>query len=89
MSAVQAVKKEVGNDLSASRELTSQVVKKIYAELTKGQKKPNKKITVDQVAEAVARSVSDLPGIYKETVKQMFLALTGTVTSHEKGTNDQ
>lgn len=38
MSAVQAVKKEVGNDLSASRELTSQAVKKIYAELTKGQK---------------------------------------------------
>ena len=89
MSAVQAVKKEVGNDLSASKELTSQAVKKIYAELTKGQKKPNRKITVDQVAEAVAKSVSDLPGIDKEAVKQMFLALTGTVTGHEKGTNDQ
>lgn len=89
MSAVQAVKKEVGNDLSASRELTSQAVKKIYAELTKGQKKPNRKITVDQVAEAVAKYVSDLPGIDKEAVKQMFLVLTGTVTGHEKGTNDQ
>lgn len=89
MSAVQTVKKEVGNDLSASRELTSQAVKKIYAELTKGQKKPNRKITPEQVAEAVAKSVSDLPGIDKEMVKQMFLALTGTVTSHEKGTNDQ
>lgn len=89
MSAVQAVKKEVGNDLSASKELTSQAVKKIYAELTKGQKKLNRKITVDQVAEAVARSVSDLPCIDKETVKHMFLALTGTVTGHEKGTNDQ
>ena len=89
MSAVQAVKKEVGNDLSASRELTSQAVKKIYAELTKGQKKPNRKITPEQVAEAVAKSVSDLPGIDKEMVKQMFLALTGTVTGHEKGTNDQ
>ena len=30
MAAVQAVKKEVGNDLSANRELTSQAVKKIY-----------------------------------------------------------
>lgn len=89
MSAVQAVKKEVGNDLSASRELTSQAVKKIYAELTKGQKKPNRKITVDQVAEAVAKYVSDLPGIDKEAVKQMFLVLTDTVTGHEKGTNDQ
>ncbi|MFR2042715.1 MAG: hypothetical protein ACLS4A_07230 [Oscillospiraceae bacterium] len=29
MSAVQAVKKEVGNDLSATRELTSQAVKNI------------------------------------------------------------
>lgn len=85
MSAVQAVKKEVGN----GRQLTSRAVKEIYAELTKEQKKPNRKITVDQVAEAVARSVSDLPGIDKESVKQMFLALTGTVTGHEKGTNDQ
>ena len=64
-------------------------MKKIYAELTRGQKKPNRKITPEQVAEAVAKSVSDLPGIDKEMVKQMFLALTGTVTSHEKGTNDQ
>lgn len=64
-------------------------MKKIYAELTKGQKKPNRKITVDQVAEAVAKYVSDLPGIDKEAAKQMFLILTGTVTGHEKGTNDQ
>ena len=40
MNAVQAVKKEVGNDLSATRGLTSQAVKKIFAELSKGQKKP-------------------------------------------------
>ena len=89
MNAVQAVKKEVGNDLSASRELTAQAVKKIYVELTKGQKKPSRKITVDQVAEAVSRSVSDLPGIDKESVKQMFQALTGTVTGNEKGTTEQ
>lgn len=75
MSAVQAVKKEVGNDLSANRELTSQAVKKIYAELTKGQKKPNRKITAEQIGEAVAQSVSHLPGIDTEAIKQMFLAM--------------
>ena len=89
MSAVQAVKKEVGNDLSANRELTSQAVKKIYAELTKGQKKLNRKITAEQIGEAVAQSVSHLPGIDTEAVKQMFLAMTGTVTSNEKRSNDQ
>ena len=77
MSAVQAVKKEVGNDLSANRELTSQAVKKIYAELTKGQKKLNRKITAEQIGEAVAQSVSHLPGIDTEAVKQMFLANLG------------
>lgn len=89
MSAVQAVKKEVGNDLSASRELTSQAVKKIYAELTKGQKKPNRKITPEQIGDAVAQSVSHLPGVDTEMVKNLFLAMTGTVTSHEKEPNDQ
>lgn len=89
MSAVQAVKKEVGNDLSANRELTSQAVKKIYAELTKGQKKLNRKITAEQIGEAVARSVSHLPGIDTEAVKQMFLAMTGAVQNNEKSLDDQ
>ena len=89
MNAVQAVKKEVGNDLTASRELTSQAVKKIYAELTKGQKKPNRNITAEQIAEAVAQSVSHLPGVDTESVKQMFLSMTGTVTNHEKESGDQ
>lgn len=89
MSAVQAVKKEVGNDLSATRELTSQAVKKIYAELTKGQKKLNRKITAEQIGEAVAKSVSHLPGIDTAAVKQMFLAMTGTVQNHEKRPDNQ
>ena len=89
MAAVQAVKKEVGNDLSANRELTSQAVKKIYAELTKGQKKLNRKITAEQIGEAVAQSVSHLPGIDTEAVKQMFLAMTGTVKNNEKSPDDQ
>ena len=76
-------------DLSANRELTSQAVKKIYAELTKGQKRPNRKITPEQIGEAVAQSVSHLPGVDTELVKQMFLAMAGTVTSNEKGSNDQ
>ena len=89
MNAVQAVKKEFGNDLQASRELTAQAAKKIYAELTKGQHKPNRKITPEQIGEAVAQSVSHLPGVDTELVKQMFLAMAGTVTSNEKGSNDQ
>ena len=88
-AAVQAVKKEIGNDLSATRELTSQATKKIYAELTKGQKKPSRKITPEQIGEAVAQSVSHLPGVDTEMVKQMFLAMTGTVTNHEKRPDDQ
>lgn len=89
MAAVQAVKKEVGNDLAANRELTAQAVKRIYAELTKGQKKPNRKITAEQIGEAVAQSVSHLPGVDPEAVKQMFLAITGTVKGNEKKPDDQ
>ncbi len=89
MNVVQSVKKEFGNDLAASRELTAQAVKKIYAELTKGQKKLNRKITAEQIGEAVAQSVSHLPGINTEAVKQMFLAMNGTVQNHEKGPDNQ
>lgn len=87
--SVQSVKKEFGNDLAASRELISQAVKKIYAELTKGQKKPNRKIAAEQIGEAVAQSVFHLPVIDTEAVKQMFLAMTGTVQNHENRPENQ
>lgn len=89
MKAVRAVKEEAGNDLSVARKLTAQAVKQIYAGLTKGQKKPNRKITAEQIGEIVAQSVSHLPGVDTERVKQMFLEMTGTVTSHEKRPDDQ
>jgi len=89
MNAVQSVKKEVGNDLSASRELTEQAVKRIYAQMTKGQKKPNRKLSAEQIGEAVAQSVSGLPGVDTETVKQMFLAMTGMLINNEKDSDDQ
>ena len=89
MIAVQSVKKELGNDLAATRELTAQAMKTIYAELTKGQKKLNRKITAEQIGEAVAQSVAQLPGVDTEAVKQLFLAMTGTVQNNETDTDDQ
>lgn len=89
MKAVQGVKAEFGNDLTATCELTAQAMKNIYAELTKGQKKLSPKITADQVGDAVARSVAHLPGVDAEAVKQMFLAMAGTVKTDEQDTDDQ
>ena len=88
-NAVIAVKREVGNDLSASRRLTEQVVKRIYAEMAKGSKKQNRRISAEQLADAVARSVSELPGVDTEAVKRLFLAMTGTVTNDGKHAADQ
>lgn len=88
-NAVIAVKKEVGNDLTASRKLTEQMVKRIYAEAVKGSKKPNRKISEEQLADAVAKSVSQLPGVDTEVIRQLFLAMTGTVTNDGKNAAEQ
>lgn len=88
-NAVIAVKKEVGNDLSASRGLTEQTVKRIYAEMKKGAKKPNRRISAEQLADAVAQSVSELPGVDTDAVKRLFLTMTGTVTNDGKHAADQ
>ena len=45
--------------------------------------------TPEQIGEAVAQSVSHLPGVDTEMVKQMFLAMTGTVKNNEKSPDDQ
>lgn len=89
MKAVQDVKKELGNHLFDSCELTAQMMKKMYTELTKGQSKRLRKITAEQIADAVAQSVSHLPGANTEMVKQLFLAMVGMTTNYERGSNDQ
>lgn len=61
----------------------------ILAELKRNGSKLNRSLTAEQLGDAVAQSVSHLPGVDTEQVKQIFLAMTSTVTNHEQGTDDQ
>lgn len=89
MTAVQGVKKEYGNDLRASRQLTSEAMVGIMTELKKNGNKLNRSLTAEQLGDAVAQSVAHLPGVDTEQIKQLFLAMTGTVMNHEQDANDQ
>ena len=89
MKAVRAVKKEAEVEMPPTRQLTAQAMKSIYAELTKGSQKLNRKITKEQVADAVAASVSHLPGVDTEQVRRLFLSMTGTAASDESDQHDQ
>ena len=90
MKAVRAVKKEAEVEMPPTRQLiTAQAMKSIYAELTKGGQKLNRKITKEQVADAVAASVSHLPGVDTAQVRKLFLSMTGTAASDESDQHDQ
>ena len=89
MKAVRAVKKEAEVEMPPTRQLTAQAMKSIYAELTKGGQKLNRKITKEQVADAVAASVSHLPGVDAAQVRKLFLSLTGTTANDESDQHDQ
>ena len=89
MKAVRAVKKEAEAEMPPTRQLTAQAMKSIYAELTKGGQKLNRKITKEQIADAVAASVSHLPGVDTVQVRKLFLSMTGTATSDESDQLDQ
>lgn len=89
MKAVRAVKKEAEAEMPPTRQLTAQVMNSIYAELTKGGQKLNRKITKEQVADAVAASVSHLPGVDTAQVRKLFLSMTGTAASDESDQLDQ
>lgn len=84
MRSVQAVKKEAEVDMPPTSQLTAQAMQSIYIELAKGGHKPSRKVTAEQIAQAVAQSVSHLPGVDTQMVKQAFLAMTGTVINHGK-----
>ncbi len=89
MKAVRAVKKEAEVEVPPTRQLTAQAMKSIYAELTKGGQKLNRKITKEQVADAVAASVFHLPGVDTAQVRRLFLSMTGTAASDESEQHDQ
>ena len=72
-----------------TRQLTAQAMKSIYAELTKGGQRLNRKITKEQIADAVAASVSHLPGVDTAQVRRLFLSMTGAAASDESGQHDQ
>ena len=72
-----------------TRQLTAQAMKSIYAELTKGGQRLNRKITKEQIADAVAASVSHLPGVDTAQVRRLFLSMTGTAASDESDQLDQ
>lgn len=76
-------------EVPPTRQLTAQAMKSIYAELTKGGQKLNRKITKEQVADAVAASVSHLPGVDTAYVRKLFLSMTGTAASDESEQHDQ
>ena len=89
MKAVRAVKKEADVEMPPTRQLTAQAMKSIYAELTKGGQRLNRKITKEQIADAVAASVSHLPGVDTAQVRKLFLSMTGTAASDESDQHDQ
>lgn len=89
MKAVRAVKKEAEAEMPPTRQLTAQAMKSIYAELTKGGQRLNRKITKEQIADAVAASVSHLPGVDTAYVRKLFLSMTGTAASDESERHDQ
>lgn len=89
MTAVQGVKKEYGNDLRASRQLTSEAMVGIMKQLEKNGNKLNSSLTVDQLANAVVQYVENITGFELPQSKQLFMEMAGTVTNHEQDADDQ
>lgn len=72
MRAVKEIKSERGKDLNTVRKLTDNEVKKIYSELTKGRDNSLKKVTAEELADAVAATVQ---GVDSVKFKALFLSM--------------
>ena len=93
MTAVRTVKKDAdskltdSHKLADSRNLTSEAMKKIVAELPNG--KISRQVTEEQLADAVAQSVSDLRGVDPEQVKKLFLAMISRKKRKDRSGHDK
>lgn len=72
MRAVKEIKSERGKDLNTVQKLTDEEVKKIYSELAKGRDKSLKKVTAEELADAVAATVQ---GVDSVKFKELFLSM--------------
>ena len=80
MAAVKEIKKDVGTEIEQAQKLQKDVFDKMVAELTKGENIKECKITVEDIADTVAESVSCMNGVIEEIqgqIKQLFLSITG------------
>ena len=76
MSAVKEVKQEIGNDLDAAQKMSSQIAKKMFVELTKGQDIEQAQITPEGITDAVFGMTSIMDGTTPEALDKFGQSLT-------------
>lgn len=76
MSAVKEVKQEIGSDLEATKKMSSQVAKKMFVELTKGQEVEQAQITPEGITDAVLGMASIMDGTTPEALDKFGQSLT-------------
>ena len=76
MSAVKEVKQEIGNDLSATQKMTSQIAQKMFSELTKGQDVEQAQITPEGITDAVLGMAAIMDGTTPEALDKFGQSLT-------------
>lgn len=81
MAAVREVKKEVDNDLEATKQISKAATQKMFAELTKGQNMRPPSITPEQIAQAVTKSVSGMNGVDQKALNQFGQAFQALLES--------
>ena len=80
MTAVKEIKKDFGKDIETSKRLEKDKFDRILLELTKGEDIRKCHITLNDIAEKIAESVSGLEGITvenQEQIKKLFITLAG------------
>lgn len=80
MTAVKGIKKDFGKDIEASKKIDKDMFDKLLFELTKGEDIRKCHITLNDIAEKIAESISGLDGITAEKqdrIKKLFITLAG------------
>ena len=74
------IKKDAGTEIEQAQKIQKDVFDKMVSELTKVENSRKCKITVEDIADTVADSVSGMNGVTEEIqgqIKQLFLSITG------------
>jgi len=89
MAAVNEIKRDIGNELTATQKMTNDTVKQMFSEPTNGQDMQKNHITPEQISATITGTVAEMEGTNQESLDKFGQVITDFLQSTIQQTKEK